>query len=214
LFATVALQEKKEFVAMKRALAGVLVAAVLGCLAGGAVAEPVPYFQVYFDDASNGSFGETSANCGQVGHPVYLYVVARNFESWLSAVEFKVDFPEGIMYVGETIAPPTQGTILSIGNSNIGLAVSTSLPRSGFGEPGVLITTIFAIWTGDCYCQLGPSPIVVGPYPYPDPGKTHPSGVRWPDLVEIPAVGMTSLLCPGVVPTQESTWGGIKALYR
>jgi hypothetical protein len=214
LFATVALQEKKEFVAMKRALAGVLVAAVLGCLAGGAVAEPVPYFQVYFDDASNGSFGETSANCGQVGHPVYLYVVARNFESWLSAVEFKVDFPDGIMYVGETIAPPTQGTILSIGNSNIGLTVSTSLPRNGFGEPGVLITTIFAIWTGDCYCQLGPSPIVVGPYPYPDPGKTHPSGVRWPDLVEIPAVGMTSLLCPGVVPTQESTWGGIKALYR
>lgn len=199
---------------MKRALAGVLVAAVLGCLAGGAVAEPVPYFQVYFDDASNGSFGETSANCGQVGHPVYLYVVARNFESWLSAVEFKVDFPDGIMYVGETITPPTQGTILSIGNSNIGLTVSTSLPRNGFGEPGVLITTIFAIWTGDCYCQLGPSPIVVGPYPYPDPGKTHPSGVRWPDLVEIPAVGMTSLLCPGVVPTQESTWGGIKALYR
>jgi hypothetical protein len=174
----------------------------------------VPYFQVYFDDASNGSFGETSANCGQVGHPVYLYVVARNFESWLSAVEFKVDFPDGIMYVGETITPPTQGTILSIGNSNIGLTVSTSLPRNGFGEPGVLITTIFAIWTGDCYCQLGPSPIVVGPYPYPDPGKTHPSGVRWPDLVEIPAVGMTSLLCPGVVPTQESTWGGIKALYR
>jgi hypothetical protein len=214
LFATVALQEKKEFVAMKRALAGVLVAAVVGCLAGGAVAEPVPYFQVYFDDASNGSFGETSANCGQVGHPVYLYVVARNFESWLSAVEFKVDFPDGIMYVGETITPPTQGTILSIGNSNIGLTVSTSLPRNGFGEPGVLITTIFAIWTGDCYCQLGPSPIVVGPYPYPDPGKTHPSGVRWPDLVEIPAVGMTSLLCPGVVPTQESTWGGIKALYR
>lgn len=199
---------------MKRALAGVLVAAVVGCLAGGAVAEPVPYFQVYFDDASNGSFGETSANCGQVGHPVYLYVVARNFESWLSAVEFKVDFPDGIMYVGETITPPTQGTILSIGNSNIGLTVSTSLPRNGFGEPGVLITTIFAIWTGDCYCQLGPSPIVVGPYPYPDPGKTHPSGVRWPDLVEIPAVGMTSLLCPGVVPTQESTWGGIKALYR
>jgi hypothetical protein len=209
----VALQEKKEFVAMKRALAGVLVAAIVGFSAGGASAEPVPYFQVYFDDASNGSFGETQAHCGQVGMPVYLYVVARNFESWLAAVEFKIDFPDGVMYVGETLAPPAAGTMLSIGTSPTGLTVSTSLPRNGFGEPGVLITTIFAIWTGDCNCQYGPQPIVVGAYPYPNP-KNGPSGVRWPDLVELPAVGMTSLLCPGAVSTHESTWGGIKALYR
>jgi len=198
---------------MKRALAGVLVAAIVGFSAGGASADAVPYFQVYFDDASNGSYGETQAVCGQVGMPVYLYVVARNFESWLAAIEYKIDFPPGLMYVGETLAPPSQGTILSIGNSEVGLTVSTSLPRNGFGEPGVLISTIFAVWTGECYCQAGPQPIVVGPYPYPNP-KTHPSGVRWPDLVEIPAVGMTSLLCPGPVSTQESTWGGIKALYR
>ena len=200
---------------MKRALAGVLVAAaIVGFSAGGASAEPVPYFQVYFDDASNGSYGDTQANCGTVGTPVYLYVVARNFESWLAAIEYSIDFPDGLMYVGETIVPPTQGTMLTLGNSDIGLTVGWSIPRNGFGEPGVLISTIFAIWTADCYCQLGPQPIVVGPYPYPDPGKTHPSGVRWPDLVELPAVGMTSLLCPGAVSTQESTWGGIKALYR
>lgn len=201
---------------MKRALAGVLVAAIVGFSAGGASADAVPYFQVYFDDASNGSFGETQAECGQMGMPVYLYVVARNFESWLAAVEFKVEFPPGVMYVGETLAPPSQGTMLSIGNSNIGLTVSTSLPRNGFGEPGVLITTIFAIWTAACDCGPygeGPQSIVVGAYPYPNP-KTGPAGVRWPDLVEVPAVGMTSLLCPGPVSTQESTWGGIKALYR
>jgi len=198
---------------MKRALAGVLVAAIVGFSAGGASADAVPYFQVYFDDASNGSFGETQAFCGEVGHPVYLYVVARNFESWLAAIEYSIDFPPGLMYVGETINPPSQGTMLSIGNSDIGLTVSWSLPRNGFGEPGYLVSTIFAIWTGDCYCQAGPQPIVVGPYPYPVP-KTGPSGVRWPDLVELPAVGMTSLLCPGAVSTQESTWGGIKALYR
>jgi hypothetical protein len=198
---------------MNRALAGVLVAAIVGFSAGGASADAVPYFQVYFDDASNGSYGETQAFCGQVGQPVYLYVVARNFESWLAAVEYSIDFPPGMMFIGDTLEPPSQGTMLSIGNSEIGLTVSWSLPRNGFGEPGVLISKIFAIWTGDCYCQAGPQPAVVGPYPYPVP-KTKPSGVRWPDLVEIPAVGMTSLLCPGPVSTQESTWGGIKALYR
>jgi hypothetical protein len=198
---------------MKRALAGVLVAAIVGFSAGGASADAVPYFQVYFDDASNGSFGETQAFCGQMGMPVYLYVVARNFESWLSAVEYSIDFPPGLMFVGDTLEPPSQGTMLSIGNSDTGLAVSWSLPRNGFGEPGVLISTIFAIWTGDCNCQAGPQPVVVGPFPYPVP-KTRPAGVRWPDNTEITAVGMTSLLCPGAVSTQESTWGGIKALYR
>jgi hypothetical protein len=213
LFATVALQEKKEFVAMKRALAGVLVAAIVGFTAVGALADAVPYFQVYFDDASNGSYGDTQAVCGQAGYPVYLYVVARNFESWLAAVEYSVQLPDGIMYIGETITPPPQGGMVVFGNSEVGLVVSWELPRNGFGEPGVLISTILGIWTGDCYCQGGPAPIVVGPYPYPVP-KTKPSGVRWPDLVELPAVGMTSLLCPGAVSTQESTWGGIKALYR
>jgi hypothetical protein len=197
---------------MKRALAGVLVAAVVGLSAGGAMAEPVPYFQVYFDDASNGSYGETQADCGQAGLPVYLYVVAKNFESWLAAVEYKLDLPEGVMYFGETFAPADGGTV-SYGNSEIGLTISWSLPRNAFGPEGLLISTIFAVWTAECYCQAGPASIVVGPYPYPVP-KTQPSGVRWPDYLELTAVGMTSLLCPGAVSTQESTWGGIKALYR
>jgi hypothetical protein len=198
---------------MKRALAGVLVAAIAGFAVGDASAEPVPYVQVYFDDASNGSYGETQTHCGQAGYPVYLYVVARNFESWLAALEYKIELPEGIMYVGENIQPPTQGGMVVYGNSINGLTVSWELPRNAYGEPGVLISTVVGIWTAECNCQYGPQPIVVQAYPYPNP-KNGPSGVRWPDLVELPAVGMTSLVCPGPVATQESTWGGIKALYR
>jgi len=199
---------------MKRALAGVLVAAIVGLSAGGAMADAVPYFQVYFDDGSNGSYGETQAQCGQAGMPVYLYVVAQNFNSWLSAVEYEINFPPGVMFVGESFpANPTGGVTLSIGNSDTGLAISWSMPRSAFDPSGTLISTIFAVWTSACDCSNGPYPIVVGPFPYPVP-KDDPEGVRWPDLERIPAVGMTSLLCPGPVSTQESTWGGIKALYR
>jgi hypothetical protein len=195
---------------MKRALAGVLVAAIVGFSAGGAMADAVPYVQVYFDDGSNGSYGETQAQCGQAGFPVYLYVVANNFNAWLSAIEYQIDFPAGLMFVGDTF-PTVPGATLSIGNSQDGVAVSWSLPRNAFGP--ILISTIFAVWTGECNCQAGPQPIVVGPFPYPVP-KSQPEGVRWPDLARISAVGMTSLLCPGPVSTHESTWGGIKALYR
>jgi hypothetical protein len=199
---------------MKRALAGVLVAAIVGLSAGGALADAQPFIQVYFDDGSNGSFGEGQAVCGQAGLPVYLYVVAKNFDSWTAAVEYKIDIPDGIMYFGETFEPnPLGGGMVTYGNSQVGLTISWSLPNSAFGSKGLLISTVLGVWTADCYCQTGPQPIVVGAYPYPVP-KTQPSFVRWPDLVEFSAVGMTSLLCPGPVSTTESTWGGIKALYR
>jgi hypothetical protein len=191
----------------------VLVAAIVGLSAGGAMADAVPFIQVYFDDGSNGSFGTAQANCGQAGMPVYLYVVAKNLESWVAAVEYEIDIPDGIMYLGETFAPVSQGGTVAYGNSDIGLTISWSLPRNAFGPQGLLISTILGVWTADCYCQTGPRPILVGPYPYPVP-KTRPSFVQWPELVEISAVGMTSLLCPGPVSTTESTWGGIKALYR
>jgi hypothetical protein len=196
---------------MKRALAGVFVAAALvGCMAVGAMAQ-IPYVQVYFDDGSNGSYGETQAYCGQAGMPVYMYVVGQNFNSWLSGVEYSVQFPAGILFIGDTL-PPTQGATVTLGNSRDGFAITYELPRSGFVP--VLFSTIFALWTAECDCAGGPQSIVVGPYPYPVDPQTKPRGVRWPDLVPIPAVGMTSLLCPGPVATQESTWGGIKALYR
>jgi len=197
---------------MKKALAGVLVAALVGLSAAGAMADAVPYLQVYFDDASNGSYGETqAAQCGQADTPVYLYVVAQNFNCLLSGVEYQIAFPPGLMFVADSY-PTVPGVTLNIGNSRDGNAVAWSLPRSGF-EP-LLIATIFAVWTGECYCQAGPLPIVVGPYPYPVDPRPKPVGVRWPDAVDISAVGMTSLVCPGVVSTTESTWGGIKALYR
>lgn len=196
---------------MKRALAGVFVAAALvGFSAVGAMAQ-IPYIQVYFDDGSNGSYGETQALCGTNGMPVYMYVVGQNFNAWLSGVEYQIAFPAGIMFVADTL-PPTQGATVSIGNSQVGFAITYELPRSGFVP--VLFSTIFALWTGACDCGQGPQAIVVGPYPYPVEPQTQPRGVRWPDYQPIAAVGMTSLLCPGPVAAQESTWGGIKALYR
>ena len=196
---------------MKKALAGVLVAAIVGLSAAVAMAQ-VPFFQVYFDDASNGSYSETQADCGEAGTSVDLYVVALNFNALMAAVEYRIAFPPGLLFQSDNLAPPDQGGMVSYGDSNNGLTVAWELPRNGFTP--LLISTVSADFTGFCDCNTGgPQPIVVGPYPYPQP-KNNPAGVRWPDYVELPAVGMTSLLCPGPVSTSESTWGGIKALYR
>lgn len=204
---------------MKRALAGVLAIAFVGLMAAGATAQ-VPFFQVYFDDDSNGSYGETQMLCGPVNGMQNLYLVAHNWNMFVSAVDYQVSLPVSgaMLFLTETFpvlpgAPPGYLTLPANPmnpNSTGGMAIAYTLPRSGFTP--LLITTMTTLWTGICDCAHGPQAIVVGAYP--GVGKTSPSGVRWPDIAEFAAVGMTSLLCPGPVSTQETTWGGVKALYR
>ncbi len=198
---------------MKRALAGVLAIAFVGLTAVGAGAQ-VPFFQVYFDDNSNGSYGETQAECGPINGFQNLYLVASNFNMFVSAVDYQVVLPPALFFLSDAY-PAVPGGHLVIGAtpnviSTEGIAVSYGLPRSGFSP--MLITTMLSVWTGACNCAAGPASVLVREYP--GVGKTSPTGIRWGDFQEVSAVGMTSLVCPGPVSTTETTWGGVKALYR
>ncbi len=190
---------------MKRALAGVLAIAFVGLMAAGATAQ-VPFFQVYFDDDSNGSYGETQAYCGAPLASQNLYLVLLNANTFVVAVDYQVSFPPALLFVSDNY-PTVPGGSLNLGDSFQGNAVSYGLPRSGFSP--MLVTTMSTLWTGQCDCAT-PSPLAAGGYP----GKSSPAFVRWPDYVEFAAVGMTSLLCPGPVSTRSTTWGSVKALYR
>lgn len=191
---------------MKRALAGVLAIAFVGLMAAGASAQ-VPFFQLFFDDDSNGTYGETQASCGPVNTQQNLYLVLQNANAFVAAVDYQIAFPPSLLFISDNY-PVVPGGSLNLGDSQNGNAISYGLPRNGFAP--VLIVTISALWTGACNCASGPSPLVVGGYQ----GKSSPSYIRWPDFAEFSGVGMTSLICPGPVATSEATWGGIKALYR
>src|SRR6188768_3335903 len=123
---------------MKRALAGVLAIAFVGLSAVGAAAQ-VPFFQLFFDDNSNGSYGETQAFCGAANTPQSLYLVLQNANAFVAAVDYQVTFPAGLLFLNDTY-PSVPGGYLNIGDSQSGNAISYGLPRSGF-EP-VLIVTI------------------------------------------------------------------------
>jgi hypothetical protein len=191
----------------------VLAIAFVGLMAAGAGAQ-VPFFQLYFDDNSNGSYGETQANCGPINSQQNVYLVMQNLNEFVQAVDYQVVLPPALLFVFETF-PAFGGETLKIGAtpatiSTEGIALAYSLPRNGF-EP-LLLTTLTTFWTGACSCDGSPIPLSVGPYP--GVGKTSPTAIRWPDFLEVGAVGMVSLLCPGPVAVQETTWGGVKALYR
>jgi len=202
---------------MKKALAGVLAVALAGLMVGSAMAQ-VPNVQVYFD----ASWTQTQADCPGgapfAGPPVELYVVMNNWNMNISAVDFSISYPLALLWVADNL-PDSEGLSVSIGQSPTGIAVAWAncCPPDGFLP--VLALKPLVLW-GICDCNnhtVGdpnamPQALVVGGYGAL--GKTNPTAVRKEDFVEFNGVGMTSLICPGPIAVQPSTWGQVKALYR
>jgi hypothetical protein len=188
---------------MKKALAVVLAMLLIGVCTGGALAQ-VPFVQAYFD----ADYNDTQSPCKTPGSSSSLYVAAFNLNDLISAVDFKVLFPPALLYTGEN--PNVEVTDLVIGNAQIGEAIAWQLAKNGFET--LLLTRIFVEWTGDCDCLQGPQPLrVVG---YDDVYSPNPKAVRFFGGAQFECVGMLSLICPGGVSTETTTWGGVKALYR
>lgn len=193
---------------MKKALAGVLAVAFAGCLAGAAVAQ-VPYVQVYFDPALTQAQASCPGTPPFAGPPVELHVVYVNWNMELSEVEFSINYPPSLVWLADIQTDP--GTQAVIGASPGGIAIATAgcCPFNGFAPVEVLRPLV--VW-GNCDCLQGQQPLVVGGYT--ELGKTQPSAVNRADFVEHLGIGMTSLVCPDPIATEQSTWGQVKALYR
>jgi hypothetical protein len=193
---------------MKKALAGVLAVALAGLVAGSAIAQ-VPNVQVYFDPA----FTQTQANCPGTppfsGPPVDLYVVMNNWNMNITGVDFSISYPPALAWLTDNLPLPDYQVKVGDSPGGIAIAYANCCAQDGFQPVLVLVPSV--IW-GNCDCNQGPQPLVVGGYgPL---GKTSPSAVRKEDFQEFSGVGMTSLICPGFIATEQSTWGQVKALYR
>jgi len=184
---------------MKKVLAVVFAAAFL-CVASFGAQAQVPYAQVYFDN----TFQQTQADCPGPGVQQFLYVVYHNVNAFISSTQLKVTYPASMIFIGDATTAP-----VVIGNTGAGAYFGWPIPLNGFNP--VLICSPFIQW--NCVdCGGGTGSIVVTGLSA-NPGDELKVGT-YPDAsVEIELVGMTSLTCPGPVPTKQETWGHIKSLY-
>lgn len=189
---------------MKKALAGVLAVALVGVLAGSAMAQ-VPNVQVYF----NAAHTETQRDCGAPGTLDSLYVVMNNWNMNVTGVDFKVQLPPALIWLGDNLPDPSTQTKIGQSPTGVAIAYANCCYLNGYLSNDVL--HVLFLW-GQCDCNTGPKSIIVGGYT--PAGKTQPTAVRKEDFQEFSGVGMTSLICPGVIATEPSTWGQVKALYR
>lgn len=185
---------------MKKTLV-VVVAIAIGLFASVSSAQ-TPHVVVYFDNTMT----QMDACCpvepaGTVAQE--LYVVANNFNMWVSGIEYLISYPSALMFLGDIIGDHQ----LKIGQSLTGIGVTWPLPANGF-EP-LLVQKASVLWMCTAGDPIADQLLVV--LPFPSSGKVR--AIRWPDQVEVLGVGLTSVVCPTVIPVEETTWGGIKALY-
>jgi hypothetical protein len=198
---------------MKKALAGVLAVALAGVMAGSAIAQ-VPNVQVYFDPG----FSETQASCpgGPPGTVLAnLYVVMNNWNMNVTGVDFSIQYPPALSWLSD-LPLPDPLTMVNIGASPTGIAIAWANCCTQNGFLPILALVPLVVW-GECDCAQGPQPLVVRGFLQGTglPGeKPGPTAIRREDFVEFAGLGMTSLICPGQIATEQSTWGQVKSLYR
>jgi hypothetical protein len=164
----------------------------------------IPNVQVFFT-SDWGTYGATHLDSCPPDPPgtVFdsLYVVASNFNMWMSAIEYQVIYPPAIMFLSDNNGG------LNIGTSPTGISTAWPLPQNAY-VPLSVNKVYFIYMCQRCYEGTN---IPINVVPNPTTGLLQ--AVRWPDNITVPAIGMVSLICP-TVPTEETTWGNIKALYE
>jgi hypothetical protein len=184
---------------MKRALTTFAIVFAIA-VAGSAYAQ-TPNIQIYFDE----NFTEAGANCPDTPPGTVIdtfFVVANNFNMWMSAIEFMIVYPSQISWLGDILDTPTK-----IGNSVTGISIAWTLPLNAFDNPVVLKVTFAWMCQGCVGSENAPIDVVA------NPNQGFLRAVRWPDNVPFDAIGMRSLICP-TVPVEDTSWGQIKAMYN
>ena len=159
-----------------------------------------PTVQVYLDS----QFQVVHRTCPPDGTLDTLYVVASGFTSPITDIEYSVNLFGNFIFVQDLVATGFSGT----GYSGVGIRVDFGGPTNAHGN--LLVQRIHGFWTCQPCGGGGFWPFIVVE-PHNESGKIQ--ATRWPDLTKVEAAGGVNSLC-GVLPTEPTTWGRIKALYR
>ena len=186
----------------------VVVCAVALCFGALGADAQTPTVQPYFDG------GSVLADCPPDGgdpdeNPVFgtLWIVAHNWNIWLTAIEYQIVYPAQMVFEGDFY---DDANMLKDGSSPLGVSFAwTTNPAAGWSD--VLVQSVKFAWNcTDCSVQ-GILVTVQGHPASPEPNHVV-RGVDWSTEDFVYGVGMSAIICP-TVPVEETTWGGIKALY-
>ena len=169
----------------------------------GAASAQIPFIAVYFDQWHSVEAlppPPCADPCPGVGVIDYLWVALANANTFVTGVDFKVDYPPEMIWMQDLGTQPAV-----IGNTRDGLSMGWALPQNGWGA--VPICTVKFMWNCDA-CPAPNIPVVV----VPNPTTSFLGYTDYPNYDTFSAVGLTALIC-ACIPAEETTWGQVKALF-
>ena len=162
----------------------------------------IPYVQVFYDKGAS----VAQKDCPGVSLDD-LYVFAINYNMYIAAIQYWVSLPGCFTLTGTTLPPGG----LSIGDPLDPVSgISLSYPVPGDGTAPFVTMTMHVVWNCTDCVGWEITPIVVGGF-----AMGFVQAISWPDLNTKLGVGMTSYVCAfPPIPTEQTTWGNVKSLYR
>jgi len=165
---------------MKPAFGAIALLAVL-CLAASNAAGQDPTVTVYFDQALT----QRTMECPGPGLGM-LYVVAENFNCFMAAIEFQIDYPPCMTWITDLDVPA-----ITLGTSPAGIVMGFAYPQNAFGPFQVMRALVMWNCTG---CDLTNQRVSV----VPNPTFGFVRAVRYPDYEFVDGRGRTSVVCQDV----------------
>jgi DNA-binding beta-propeller fold protein YncE len=134
---------------------------------------------LYFD----AGLTQRSKNCPGVALDT-LYVAAENLGAFISAIEYRIEYPPTITFIADLQTPP-----VTIGNSPDGISLAWALPQDAFGQ--LLVQKVLFQW--NCTDCSQPTEFVSV-----EPHQSFPrvQALRWPDDLFLFPAGQVSYICP------------------
>jgi hypothetical protein len=163
-----------------------------------AVSAQTPYIAVYFDSGHS----QEAKDCpGPVVDT--WYIAAVNFNMFLAGAEFAVQYPPAVLWLADLNTPP-----VTLGSTPAGISMGFPFPQNGYNT--VDLCRVLVQWTcSECVDPYLNNQIKVVAHP----GTAFLGGVDYPGFNLVPAVGLTAIICACTIPTEQTTWGQVKAVY-
>lgn len=164
-----------------------------------AVSAQTPYIAVYF----NSGFSQEAKDCPGVGVLDTWYVAAVNFNMFLTGADFKIEYPAAVTWLADL-----QVWTVYQGTTPTGYSVGFPIPQNGYSPVDLVHPMV--LWNcADCVAPWTNNQIKV----VANPATGFLGGVDYPGFNLVPSTGLTALICPLPIPTEQTTWGQVKAVY-
>jgi hypothetical protein len=137
------------------------------------------------------------------------YIYAHNTACFLDAVEFALEIPDGIVIMNYALP----GGALTLGQLPSGLSVAYWPPMDGWNPGYNLLCTVDFLAFRSCF-YAGKLDMVDAPLrvvAHEDTGLIR--GSCWPENYLFEYAGLTSVICPVYMKTEDSNWSAIKSLF-